>query len=64
MEHNFQVDDANRSFEYQGAAHETDANQGAAHENDESFVNQGVAHHNNYNNNEQILELNTEEVDT
>jgi len=46
LEQNFQVDDANRSFENQGAAHENDANQGAAHEND---ANQGAAHENDAN---------------
>ena len=48
------MDDANRPFE----------NQGAAHEHDESYVIQGVVHHNNEQDDEQITELNTEDVDT
>ena len=48
------MEDANRAFE----------NQGLTHEHDESIVIQGVVHHNNDQDNEQITELNTEHVDT
>ena len=54
------MDDADRPFENQGAAYEHEA----VHEHDEPNVIQGVVHHNNDQDDEQITELNTVDVDT
>jgi len=60
VEQNIQVDDVDRPFENQGATYEHEA----VHAHDETNVIQGVVHDNNDQDEEQITELNTVDVDT
>jgi hypothetical protein len=54
------VDDVDRPYENQGVAYEHEV----VHEHDEPNVIQGVAHDNNYQDAEQITELNTVDLVT
>ena len=60
VEQNIQVDDDDIPFENQGAAYEHEV----VHEHDESNVIQGVVNDNNDQDDEQITESNTVDVDT
>jgi len=54
------VDDVDRPFENQGVAYENEV----VHEHDEPNVIQGVVHDNNYQDAQQITEINTVDLVT